>query len=194
MAHSMKAAVRNVKLKDEMYTPRMLVNPILPFIHHHCEFPIPMDKKDLIVLCPFDKENSEFVQLISQAGYTVKYGHIDTGQDFFTHDYGNWDVCVSNPPFSKKKAVYEKLFATGKPWAMLGNMMQINYEEIGRLFADNPVQILSFDRRVSFDGNPSSFMCGYFCNKFLFNRDLIFLKLPHNNVGDKFIASRMYGN
>ena len=92
-----------------------------------------------------------------------------------------------------KKKVYEKLLTENKSFALIGNAMQINYEEIGRLFSQYKIQILSFDRRVSYDGKPSSFMSCYFCHNFL-PKDLIFEKLDHNNTGKNFIPSGMYAD
>jgi len=191
MAHSIAGAFKPKK-SDELYTPKILVKPIwhhldcwaLEFCQTYNRIPI--------VLCPFDTKDSEYViELSNCSNWDIKYGHLITGEDFFTYDYGDWDICISNPPFSLKKKIYERLFQIGKPFALLGNMMQINYEEIGRLFSEHQIQILSFDRRVSFDGNPSSFMSGYFCYKFLSN-NLIFEKLANNNAGKYHIPSQMY--
>jgi len=187
MAHSISGAFSKEKT-DELYTPEILVEPIIKYL---IKFHNKSNKKKLTVLCPFDTENSEFVLAFSKIkNINIKFGHIETGQDFFKYDYGDYDVCVSNPPFSKKKKVYEKLLKDNKPFALLGNAMQINYEEIGRLFSEYKIQILSFDRRVSYNGSPSSFMSSYFCHNFL-TKDLIFEKLLHNNTGNKFIPSRM---
>jgi len=192
------AAIGKVFRKnDEMYTPPILVQPIIKHVVKWSENFLKKYNTCPIILCPFDTEDSEFVRGLCKtyfsSGWFVEHGHIITGQDFFTHNYGKWDICISNPPFSLKKKIYEKLFELDKPFALLGNLMQINYEEIGRLFADNPIQILSFDRRVSFDGNPSSFMSGYICKDFL-EKDLIFEKLEHNNVGSKCVKSAVYNN
>ena len=185
----MSKAYKNMKT-DELYTPSILVQPIVKYVSNFKNNFIFKHNKPPIILCPFDTESSEFVLAFKKI-IAVKYGHINTGQDFFTHDYGDWDICVSNPPFSRKLDIFKKLDETGKPWAMVTNLMCINYEEIGRYFANNPVlQILSFDRRISFDGNPSSFMSGYFC-KNLLPRDLIFEKLENNNTKKYFIGSKM---
>jgi len=188
MAHSISAAFTKEKT-DELYTPPILVEPIIKYLQLWKAFKA-INKP--IILCPFDTEYSEFVIAFSKLkDFDIKYGHIDTGQDFFNYDYGNYDVVISNPPFSKKKIIYEKLLKLDKPFALLGNAMQINYEEIGRLFSEYNMQILSFDRRVSYNGKPSSFLSCYFCNNFL-TRDLIFERLINNNVGNNFIPSKMF--
>lgn len=72
--------------------------------------------------------------------------------------------------------------------------MQINYMEIGNYFADNPIQMIVPDKRVSFDGNPSSFCSGYFCKDFLLYSNLEFVHVKNCNMGKEFIPSRMYTN
>jgi len=96
MAHSISKAYKS-KRTDELYTPSILVQPIIKYVSNF----ISKHNKPPTILCPFDTESSEFVQAFKNIT-TVKYGHINTGQDFFTHDYGDWDICVSNPPFSRK--------------------------------------------------------------------------------------------
>ena len=184
---------------DELYTPKILVDPIVKHLRIFYRYWInrkymfqrlPMRKP--IILCPFDKEDSEFVIAFSKMNdFELKFGHIDTGQDFFNYDYGEYDVVISNPPFSRKKEVLEKLLTEKRSFALIGNAMIINYEEIGRLFAYSRMQILSFDRRISYNGKPSSFMSCYFCHDFL-KQDLMFEMLSNNNAGKNFVPSRMY--
>ena len=117
--------------------------------------------------------------------------HIDNGQDFFTYEpEEDYDIIISNEPFSRKLDVFKRCNELGKPWVMLTNVMSLNYMEIGNYFADNPVQMLIPDKRISFDGNASSFCSGYFCKDFL-TRDLEFCHLPHCNSGKDFVPSRM---
>ena len=75
---------------DEKYTPGYGVLPIIKYI--------PEGK---IVWCPFDTKHSEFVQKFKDAGFHVVYSHIYNGQDFFNYEPSQWDILVSNPPFSQ---------------------------------------------------------------------------------------------
>jgi len=190
---------------DELYTPKSLVEILDPYINvfikdyvYRTESINRMIKPECqrsftpTVWLPFDLESSEYVHYFKSRGdFNIEFSHISTGQDFFTYEPKNWDIAISNPPFSRKLDVFKRLNSLGKPWAMLGNLMSLNYQEIGNYFADNPVQMLIPDKRVSFDGNPSSFCSGYFCKRFL-SSDLVFCHIENNNAKQYYIPSRMY--
>lgn len=97
---------------DEYYTPRYAVEIILPYI----------EKFDH-VWCPFDKEHSEFVKVLQDNGKKVTFGHIETGQDFFSYEQApaGVDCVVSNPPFSKRDNIFLRLYKLGLPFAMIMN-------------------------------------------------------------------------
>jgi hypothetical protein len=171
--------------KDEFYTPKILVDIIQPYIDK-----LYSKQADQIIWLPFDIEESKFAYMCRRHKYNYIASHLITGKDFFNWEPDRWSFVVSNPPFSRKLDVFKRLNNFKKPWAMLCNIMCLNYMEIGNYFADNPCQILIPDKRVSFDGNASSFCSGYFCKNFI-DRDLVFCHIPHKNTGKDFIPSRM---
>jgi len=174
---------------DERYTPKILVDAIEPYFRKW----LSKFSKKVTVWCPFDKDRSEFVFFFKEKfpEVCVVFSHLDYGQDFFEYEPDKWDIAISNPPFSRKLDVFKRLDSLGKPWVMLCNIMCLNYMEIGNYFVDNQLQLLLVDKRVSFDGRPSSFNSSYFCNQFL-ERDLTFCSVKHCNMGKNFIPSRMY--
>lgn len=166
---------------DERYTPAILVKPILEYI-----------PKGSTVWCPFDLKNSEFVIALKEHGCKVIYSHISTGQDFFKYEpKEHYDYIVSNPPFSCKLSVLEKLYTLNKPFAMLLNLECLNYQEIGNFFLDKNLELLIVDKKVSFDGKTASFNTSYFCNKILPEK-LMFYHLEHNNTNKNYVPSRMH--
>ena len=103
--------------KDEYYTPSILVKPIIKYV-----------KEKSTVWCPFDTENSEFVILLREAGHTVIATHIWNGQDFFSYEpKENYDYIISNPPFTKKLEVLERLYKLNKPFAIVLGLPILNY-------------------------------------------------------------------
>ena len=147
-------------------------------------------KREPIIWLPFDTKDSEFVSFCKRHRFKYVNSHIWDGKDFFKYQPKVWDIALSNPPFSLKLDVFKRLNEFKKPWAMLTNIMCLNYQEIGYYFSDNPCQMLIVDKRISFDGNPSSFNTSYICNNFL-PRDLIFVHVPNNNAKKYFIPSKM---
>ena len=95
---------------DEQYTPAKTVELILPYIQH---------LKDKIIWLPFDRDDSQFVKVLTANGFKVVYSHIDYGQDFFNYEPEKWDVIISNPPYTNKRAYWERCLAFGKPFALL---------------------------------------------------------------------------
>lgn len=56
------------------------------------------------VLCPCDTDESNFVKYLKELGCDVIAYHKENGSEWFKPD--NYDVCVTNPPFSKIKDFY----------------------------------------------------------------------------------------
>ena len=166
--------------KDEYYTPKILVDAILPFI-----------PKDKVVWCPFDTAQSEFVLGLTANGNAVIHTHIWQGEDFFHFEPDRYDIIISNPPFTKKLKVFERLYNLGKPFAMISGLPILNYQEIGEFFVDKDLQLLIVDKKVSFDGATASFNNSYFCRGIL-PRDLMFVHLDNNNSRSHYVPSRMY--
>ena len=150
--------------KDEYYTPSILVKPILEYI-----------KPNSVIWCPFDTEDSEFVILLKEAGHKVIFSHIWLGQDFFFYEPENYDIIISNPPFTRKLEVLKRLYELGKPFAVILGLPILNYQEVGEFFLGKDLQLLIVDKKVSFDGNTASFNNSYFCYKML-PLDIIFAK------------------
>lgn len=166
--------------KDEYYTPKILVEPILKYL-----------KPNSTVWCPFDTIDSEFVIALKEQGHKVIYTHIWLGQDFFNYlPSESYDYIISNPPFTRKLEVLERLYKIGKPFAMILGLPILNYQEVGEFFLDKDLQLLIVDKKVSFDGNTASFNNSYFCYNML-PKDIIFAHLEHNNSKANFVASRM---
>tara|TARA_B100001250_G_scaffold55483_1_gene42879 strand:+ start:1738 stop:2313 length:576 start_codon:yes stop_codon:yes gene_type:complete len=146
---------------DECYTPDYGVKPILKYI-----------PKDATVWCPFDTPQSEFVKQIEQQN-EVTYSHINTGRNFFEYEPYEWDVIVSNPPFTDKRKFFERALSFNKPFALIMTNTWLNDSAPMRLFKDKDLQLLMFDKRMKFlspdgrDNNKITFSSSYYCYKML---------------------------
>lgn len=162
------------KNNDECYTPAYAVKPILEYIKLYLSSNLPK-RGFLIVWCPFDKEFSEFVKLISELDDVVVIAsHIDYKQDFFKYKPSDWDIIVSNPPFTNKRLFFERALSFGKPFALIMSNTWLNdkYSKFVFHYADREMQILFFDRRIHFlqDGvtdKNTTFSSSYYCSDFL---------------------------
>ena len=150
---------------DEWYTPRYAVDLIIPYLSRHGYRKI---------LCPFDKEESNFVKRLTEEGFDVTFSHIENGTDFFEIDnLTSYDCIVSNPPFSKRDKIFRKLFESGSPFALIMNMNGL-FDSKARweLFKDNKFEILVPKGRIKFANNECkksspNFQSIYICNNVL---------------------------
>jgi hypothetical protein len=149
---------------DEYYTPEYAITPILKYI-----------SKESKVWCPFDTYESNFVKMLKARGNEVVFTHISKGEDFFNIEE-ECDVILSNPPYSRKTEVIERLFNLGKPFAMLFGIVGLfESEKRFTLLEQNSFEVMHFNRRVTYfrdfvEQKPSikpPFASVYLCSKLL---------------------------
>lgn len=159
------------KASDEYFTPEYAVKPLLKYL-----------KKNQLIWCPFDKENSAFVSVLEGAGHRVIASHIDNGENFFFYKPEDYDIIISNPPFSCKDAVLARLAELKTPYAMLLPLPTLQGQSRFKYLKD--CQALIFDKRINFyqDEEKTKIVKGvafasiYICKDFL-PRDLVFEEL-----------------
>ena len=160
------------KASDEVYTPDYAVKPILKYL-----------KPNSTIWCPFDTEDSEYVKIFKEAGYKVIYSHIDNGQNFFEFEpKEDYDVIISNPPFSIKDNILQRLTELKKPYAMLMPLPALQGQKRFKYLKGS--QALIFDKRINYFKDYKtkeiqkgvSFASIYICKDFL-PKDLIFEKI-----------------
>lgn len=144
---------------DECYTKPYAIEPLVKYV-----------KSGYTVWCPFDKEHSNFVKVFSAHGFTVINSHIETGQNFFDFEPEKYDVIISNPPYSLREPILQRLYALQKPFAMLINDAGLFDSKIRfELLSTNKFEIMVFNRRIDYerDGKLSSsvpFKSIYLCS------------------------------
>lgn len=150
---------------DEFYTPRYAIEPIKKYLKNNSK-----------IWCPFDTEESLFVQELRKEGHEVLSTHIANGEDFFEIEAPECDYIISNPPYSLKGQVFQRLFDLGIPFAMLVGVVGL-FESQKRfeMFRDNHFEIMYLNRRVAYfkdykDEKPSlnpPFSSVYLCSNVL---------------------------
>ena len=157
---------------NELYTPFYAVDQIIKYL-----------PKNKIIWLPFDQEWSAFYQKLKEEGFNVVRSSLQEGQDFFEYEPDEWDLIVSNPPFSLKDKVLERLYSFNKPFAILLPLNSLQGKTRYKYFKQG-IQILSFDARISYHNKEhmdkvvkgSPFATAYFCRDLL-PKDLIIEKL-----------------
>ena len=138
-----RKTINGLNQNDEFYTPRYAIKPLLKYLEQYNT-----------IWCPFDTEESLFVKELKKVGHRVIYTHILNGKDFFKYEPENYDCIVSNPPYSLKSEVFERLFELKKPFAMLVGVVGI-FESQKRfnMFKNNNFEIMYFNKRISYFRN-----------------------------------------
>lgn len=164
------------KASDEVYTPAYAVKPLIKYI-----------KEDSIIWCPFDMDFSEYVKVLKNAGFKVIHSHIDENKNFFDYEPNEpYDYIISNPPFSIKDMVLQRLDELNKPYAMLLPIPTLQGQK--RFPFMQNCQALIFDKRINYYTDLAmqhtqkgvSFGSFYLCKDFLPEK-LIFEELEKEN-------------
>lgn len=137
----METFFKNVKNgNDEYYTPEYAIRPILKYL-----------RPESTIWCPFDTDKSNYVKMLREEGNEVINTHLEMGVDFFKCEVPDCDYIISNPPYSLKTEVFERLFEIGIPFAMLVGVVGL-FESKKRfsMFKNNDFEIMYFDKRVSY--------------------------------------------
>jgi len=117
---------------------------------------------------------------LTELGFDV----IHEARDFF-EDPPEYDIIVSNPPFSEAKEIMKKLREIDKPFILIMPSSKINTSYF-REWKDKGLQIIIPRKRIHFtkliDGkeldiqkNACNFDCFYYCYKIDLEKDILWL-------------------
>ena len=117
---------------------------------------------------------------LTELGFNVIHEPID----FFDNDLG--DIIISNPPFSKSKAIMDRLYDLDKPFILILPCSKLCNSYLRR-WKDKGLQIIIPRKRIHFtkkiEGvvpkdwkNQCNFDCFYYCYKMNLETDIIWLE------------------
>ena len=133
------------KASDEVYTSTYAIKPLIKYIK---QFENILNKK-ITVWCPFDLKSSQYVKLFERNGFNTLHSHIDEGKNFFFYEPSeDYDIIISNPPFSQKDNVLKRLYELDKPYAMLLPIPALQGQARFPYLQD--IQYLGFDKRINY--------------------------------------------
>lgn len=156
MKKTMINYIQNPKF-DELYTPRYAIEPLIKYL-----------PKDKIIWECTDYGNSNITKVLRENNIKV----INTSKsqlNFLTDkpDF-NFDIIITNPPYSLKDEFIKKCYEYNKPFALLLPLTSLEGINRGKMFKNNGIELLVFDKRVDFNGKGSCwFNTSWFCHNIL---------------------------
>lgn len=175
MKKAMIDYMKNEK-NDELYTPDYAVKPLLKYL-----------PKNIKIWECTDFGKSNITNILQGEGYDVISTH-KKDFDFLTDEPNfEFDMIITNPPYSLKDAFIKKCYEYGKPFCLLLPLTSLEGIERGKLYRKHGLELLVFDRRCNFiydDAKKSNwFNTSWFCWNVL-PKQLIFEELIKNNFQD----------
>ena len=166
MKQAMIHYIQNYK-NDELYTPTYAIEPLLKYIPRHIK----------IWECT-DYGSSNITKVLRDNGWEVISTHKENF-DFLTDtpDF-DYDMIITNPPYSLKDEFIEKCYSYGKPFALLLPITSLEGIKRGKMYRQNGIELVVFDKRINYDNSSKSnwFNTSWFCWKVL-NKELNFEEL-----------------
>lgn len=165
-----KPATMRKGAKDDFQTPPEALKPLLPYIK----------KSWKVWECA--EGNGNLVKAFKKEGYDVIGTDILTGKDFLTYEPKDYDVIVTNPPYSTKFDFLERAYELGKPFAFLLPLTTLESKKRQQLFDKHGIEVILVDKRINFetpngDGSSSWFATAWFTNGLNVGSELTFESL-----------------
>ena len=130
------------KNKDIIYTPRWVVEKIIPIIP---------DGVETIWECAAG--NGSISKVLSEYGYNVISTDIVDGQDFLNYEPSKqYDFILTNPPWSLKTEFLARLYELGKPFLVLLPAFSLESMKRYNLFVKHGICMFMMWDRIKFLG------------------------------------------
>ena len=125
---------------DIFYTPEDVVVPLFNYI----------PKGQIIWECACGI--GSITDLFIKRGYKVKWSDIsrDPKEDFLTYQPKQWDVIVTNPPFSIKDKFLKRAYSLGKPFAFLLPVTALGGQHREVMYKQYGIQLILLGGRTNF--------------------------------------------
>lgn len=139
---------------DELYTPNEAIYPILKYL----------DRNKVYWECT-DFGESNITKILKENGFKV----ISTNKeqlDFLNETAKfNFDVIITNPPYSLKNEFLKKCYEYNKPFLLLLPLTALEGKERNKLYRENGIEIIVLDKRINFMKNKNNvwFNTSWFC-------------------------------
>ena len=161
-----KAMIDYIKKEkfDDIYIPEYAIKPLLKYI-----------PKNITVWECCDFGESKITKLLKEHG--CKVISTDKEENFFEYiPNEDFDMIITNPPYSLKDDFIRKCYEWNKPFCLLLPITALEGKTRGKMFREKGIEVLVFDARINFmenmakDYNKKSgnwFNTSWFCYKVL---------------------------
>lgn len=160
--------------KDECYTTRAEADKLVDYLIENN-----LVSFNAKIWLPFDSKLSRIYQSLQEKGFNnLIMSGLEQGLDFFHYEPDEWDVIISNPPFSGRTKLMNRLFGFNKPFIILqgtqyfNNQYAVNYlsskKEIGFILPRSRMSFMTYNAKenvVKSSRNGASFYSFWLCYK-----------------------------
>lgn len=150
---------------DNLYTPDNAVLPLIKYI-----------PKDKIIWECCDYGQSNITKLFKSNGNQVISTDIIHGFDFLKDipDF-EFDMIITNCPYSLKNKFIEKCYSYNKPFCLLLPLTTLEGKARGDIFKEKGISVIVLNKRIDFTGKKNNwFNTSWFCYDIIKNDSLIF--------------------
>jgi len=141
------------------------------------EFQTP--KEAILVLLPYLKKNWVILENAWGKGHLAK--HLQE-EGFKVVSEGDFDIIITNPPYSKKEEWLENCYKQNKPFALLMPLTALEGKKRGELYRKYGISLIIPNKRFNFEtpsgkGSGAWFQTAWFCWKLNLPNQLNFVEL-----------------
>ena len=151
----MKKAMINYMQKeknDELYTPEYAIKPLIKYL-----------PKNIKIWECTDYGSSNITKVLKENGYEVITTHKDNFD--FLKDKADFEfnMIITNPPYSLKDKFIEKCYEYDKPFCLLLPITALEGIQRGKYWRKYGIDLLVFDKRIEYMNKSCYFNTSWFC-------------------------------
>lgn len=187
--------------KDECYTTKAESDKLVKYLIENN-----LIDKSKIIWLPFDNELSNLYKSLKEKGYKTTLSNLELGLDFYTYEPKEWDLIITNPPFSGRTNLMKRLLSFKKPFIILQatqffnnqsatNCLCENSNEFKFLFPQSRMSFLTYNEEeniVKSGKNGTAFYSFWLCYKISLPQ--VFNLLPNSGKEGQLENLDIYGN
>lgn len=165
----MKMPPKKTGSPDDFYTPTYAITPLLKYIP---------EGSRIWECCNGGGNMSSVFEL---NGFDVLKTDIKEGIDFLKEERNDFDLIITNPPFSLKDKFLEKCYRINKPFALLLPLTALEGKFRQSLYKKYGIQVILFNKRINYQNhigvNGCWFASAWFCYKMNLPNELNFVEI-----------------